>query len=460
MSHDRAEKRRSRKMAFGRNPILAPNSEEPDKPQKDLDIDSVEAYATNMCSSLVLTELAAEAAEATTPAALLLRLTALRQAVDAAMVAVLAELEAAPGPVLVDEAVDSGHWLAGRSELHPAEARALAGLARDLPAMPATSEALATGRVGTEKARILGTARDVAGFEDAEAGLVERVVGVSLRTARRIVGRFIADRRQSGPADPAVNEVTLAPRRDGRWRLHGDLDAETAAIIANELRRLAEGHRDAEGLSAARRFSLALLDLARRSVTLGEGGPGSRPDLVLVADVGLNGEIYDTRHEDGTPVSRKVFDTLTCDATIRGLVMHGPSEVLDLGRSQRLASAGQRRAAAVRDGGCVVPGCERSPDHCDLHHIRHWTRHRGPTTCPTFACSAAATTSWPTPSASPSSATATATSPSTAPTPRRSDGSVRKPPDRNCMPHIQVATCRRRLTRRLSTGGGVNILEA
>jgi len=193
------------------------------------------------------------------------------------------------------------------------------------------------------------------------------------------VSRFIADCRQPGPADPTTNEVTLSARRDGRWRLHGDLDAETAAVIANELRRLAEGHRDTENLTTARRFSLALLDMARRSVTLGERGPGSRPELVLVADVGFNGDIYDTRHEDGTPVNRQVFETLTCDATIRGLVMNGPSEVLDLGRSQRLATPGQRRAAAVRDGGCVVPGCERSPDHCDLHHIRQWTKHPGPT---------------------------------------------------------------------------------
>ncbi|HEV8115779.1 MAG TPA: DUF222 domain-containing protein, partial [Acidimicrobiales bacterium] len=107
-----------------------------------------------MRSSPELTELAVEVAEAATPAGRLLRLTALRQAVDAAMVAALAELEAAPGPVLLDGAVDAGHWLAGRSELHPGEAKALAGLARDLPAMPATGEALAAGRVGVEKARI------------------------------------------------------------------------------------------------------------------------------------------------------------------------------------------------------------------------------------------------------------------------------------------------------------------
>lgn len=74
-----------------------------------------------------------------------------------------------------------------------------------------------------------------------------------------------------------------------------------------------------------------------------------------------------------------MFEKLSCDATIRGLVVNGLSEPLDLGRSQRLANAGQRRAASIRDGGCVFPGCDQPPDHCDLHHIRHWTKHSGAT---------------------------------------------------------------------------------
>jgi len=200
---------------------------------------------------------------------------------------------------------------------------------------------------------------------------------VSFRRARRVIGRFRADNEQPGEADPAANEVTLAPKRNGRWRLHGDLDEQTARVIDNELRRLANAHRDEEGLSVARRFALGLYDMARRSVTLGERGPGSRPELVLVADVRFDGEVFDGRYEDGTPVTRQVFESLTCDATIRGLVMNGPSDPLDLGRSQRLATPGQRRAAAVRDGGCVYPGCEQPPENCDLHHIRHWLKHLG-----------------------------------------------------------------------------------
>ena len=233
------------------------------------------------------------------------------------------------------------------------------------------------GRIGTAKARLLSTARAVDGFPDAEADLVDQMVDVSLRTARRVVGRFLADHRQPAAADPGANEVTLSPKRDGRWKLHGDLDTASAMLLSTELRRLADAHRADDSLNLAQLTALALVEAARRSITLGERGPGSRPEVVLVADVTF-GDIVNPGFEDGTPLGRRAFENLACDATIRRLITDGPSEPLELGRSVRLASQGQRRAAAVRDGGCVFPGCDRPPDQCDLHHIRHWL-HGGTT---------------------------------------------------------------------------------
>ncbi|MEZ5321804.1 MAG: HNH endonuclease signature motif containing protein [Microthrixaceae bacterium] len=52
---------------------------------------------------------------------------------------------------------------------------------------------------------------------------------------------------------------------------------------------------------------------------------------------------------------------------------------LDMGRQIRLANQAQRRALALRDGGCCFPGCDRPPQHCDAHHIDHWTRDLGRT---------------------------------------------------------------------------------
>ncbi len=51
---------------------------------------------------------------------------------------------------------------------------------------------------------------------------------------------------------------------------------------------------------------------------------------------------------------------------------------LDVGHAQRLATATQRRAIALRDGGCVFPGCDQPIAWCDAHHVDHWI-HRGRT---------------------------------------------------------------------------------
>lgn len=40
--------------------------------------------------------------------------------------------------------------------------------------------------------------------------------------------------------------------------------------------------------------------------------------------------------------------------------------------AQRLFSRYQRLVLAVRDGGCVWPGCDRPPVWCEAHHIRPW----------------------------------------------------------------------------------------
>jgi hypothetical protein len=45
---------------------------------------------------------------------------------------------------------------------------------------------------------------------------------------------------------------------------------------------------------------------------------------------------------------------------------------LDVGRTQRTATAAQRRALAVRDGGCIIPGCPIPAEACQAHHLVEW----------------------------------------------------------------------------------------
>lgn len=45
---------------------------------------------------------------------------------------------------------------------------------------------------------------------------------------------------------------------------------------------------------------------------------------------------------------------------------------LDVGREARLFNPKQRLALAVRDGGCIWPGCDRPPAYCEAHHCDPW----------------------------------------------------------------------------------------
>ncbi|WP_245580295.1 HNH endonuclease signature motif containing protein [Arthrobacter castelli] len=69
---------------------------------------------------------------------------------------------------------------------------------------------------------------------------------------------------------------------------------------------------------------------------------------------------------------------MSCDGLFERVVLDAKGAALDLGQLVRLASPAQRRALAVRDGGCVVPGCDRPPGWCEVHHIL-WYSRGGPT---------------------------------------------------------------------------------
>jgi hypothetical protein len=55
-----------------------------------------------------------------------------------------------------------------------------------------------------------------------------------------------------------------------------------------------------------------------------------------------------------------------------------PSQPLEVGRTTRVVQPAQRMALAVRDRGCVFPGCDRPLAWCDAHHLWHWV-DGGPT---------------------------------------------------------------------------------
>lgn len=63
---------------------------------------------------------------------------------------------------------------------------------------------------------------------------------------------------------------------------------------------------------------------------------------------------------------------LACTAGIIPAVLGGRSEILDLGRAQRLFSSAQRKALRLRDRRCRATGCTIPATWCEAHHLKPW----------------------------------------------------------------------------------------
>ncbi|WP_397517459.1 MULTISPECIES: DUF222 domain-containing protein [unclassified Rhodococcus (in: high G+C Gram-positive bacteria)] len=63
---------------------------------------------------------------------------------------------------------------------------------------------------------------------------------------------------------------------------------------------------------------------------------------------------------------------LACDAQVSTVILDDHGAPLDVGLTSRTATGKQRRALAVRDGGCAFPGCGAPASWCEAHHAGHW----------------------------------------------------------------------------------------
>jgi hypothetical protein len=74
----------------------------------------------------------------------------------------------------------------------------------------------------------------------------------------------------------------------------------------------------------------------------------------------------------GANISAARARWLACDGAVTRIVMGPDGMPLDYGRTVRLVPPHVRRAAEVRDGGCVFTGCGAPTWWCDVHHLLEW----------------------------------------------------------------------------------------
>jgi hypothetical protein len=87
---------------------------------------------------------------------------------------------------------------------------------------------------------------------------------------------------------------------------------------------------------------------------------GERPHVTVTMRYDdLARRIADAVLSYGGPVSAAEARRIACDADIVPAVLGSGSEVLDVGRANRLLTPAIRKALALRDKGCAWPGCDR-----------------------------------------------------------------------------------------------------
>lgn len=177
-------------------------------------------------------------------------------------------------------------------------------------------------------------------------------------------GSFLFD-DEGGLLAQTVLDSALRPRRGGP-RFVDSAERETAV-------RLTDDERTNDQLA----YDLFLDVLRAGTLADAESVFGTRQAGVRLVQV-MEHEIAHT--EDGlSTLPAAVAEQHICDSGVVPVTVDGCGNPLDVGREHRLFTPRQRIALAMRDGGCMWPGCDRPTSYCEAHHIDEWNRDAGRT---------------------------------------------------------------------------------
>ncbi|QNN54008.1 HNH endonuclease signature motif containing protein [Nocardioides mesophilus] len=273
-----------------------------------------------------------------------------------------------------------------------------------------TRDAFAAGSINEKQVRVIvNAAEDMPegvsqeDREAAEAGLVELAVdGTNARAlrqrARRMLDRIsreLADKQESGMLEKEEERaegetwLTLSDRGDGTFVGKFVIPELQGRMLQNFLERLTSPRRLSRnkageeieddsvggtfnGLNWSETLGMGFLELIEHLPE--DGWSGVNASLVVTIDLqhlrdGLAAAHLDT----GVSVSAGQARRLACEAGLIPAVLGGRSEVLDLGRSMRLANLAIRRAIHLIYDTCAAEGCDRPVAWSEIHHLEPWS---------------------------------------------------------------------------------------
>jgi hypothetical protein len=316
------------------------------------------------------------------------------------------ELLAAADDVADDRAARSaGMWLAQETRRGVREGARSQRLAEGLGRWAEVRAALRTGVVNPDQAAVIVAALDELPTdldEELRAKACAQLVtdaGHFAPPQLRILGRRVLEAIAPDVAEAHEERLLAADERRGRaetrvtFRPRGDgvtdVFARVPDQVADRLRVYLDSFTaprrshldrpvlgDVDVLSIPRRRGeafCALLERMPRDRLPIHGGTATSVVVIVDFDA-LRDAVGTAGLSTGGTMTVSEVRRLACTANLLPAVLGGNGEVLDLGRSRRLFSPGQRKALMIRDRGCRAEDCQIPAAWCEAHHEKPWSR--------------------------------------------------------------------------------------
>jgi hypothetical protein len=123
----------------------------------------------------------------------------------------------------------------------------------------------------------------------------------------------------------------------------------------------------------------AMLGIAARHDETPKLG-GAAPTLIVsvTADDYATGRGWARVDGIDTPTTIAAARHTACGGTIQRVLFDPEGRIIGLGSTERIFTTPQRRAIALRDTECLIPGCHVPASWCEIHHVQEHSRG-GPT---------------------------------------------------------------------------------
>nr|WP_100500088.1 HNH endonuclease signature motif containing protein [Geodermatophilus chilensis] len=284
-----------------------------------------------------------------------------------------------------------GSWLCGHGHLSAREAARVVRTGRALEHLPAMAAAFAADEVTGGQAAVIGRVAEpehlaAAAEQDVDLGVVDALLtGVAVTAPHadtaKAVHHYLDRLDEDGPEPDPTEGRRLVITRHGDGSITGrfDLDAVGGEKLQAALESLVQAGRGAgDERSRAQQSADALVQLCDNQLAAGSLPilRGHKPQVIVKIDAeDLVDPATGRGAADmgfGATISAARARWLACDGNITRIVMDPDGMPLDHGRTVRLFPPHVRRAAEVRDGGCVFTGCAAPTWWCDVHHLLAW----------------------------------------------------------------------------------------